>query len=220
MVTGCRCSPGVIQVTPGQLIADPPSLALPATFVGQQSTAEVTLTNVGGSRAEVELTIDAPFTLDLARLELERGVSQQLVVRFAPEQPGSFNGRLYAGSLEIPITGEALATPACTANGVCLEAHFDFEAQQCVATRRPEGIACESLCATGTCVTGTCVGQLKNCDDSDACTIDACGEAQGCLHTPRVCTQPSSRGTRSETGWWCTPMELRPGMAASGARRT
>ncbi len=60
--SACRCNPIVTQVAPAKLVAVPERLALPAIYVGQSTSAVVTLTNEGGAPSTFEPTIDPPFS--------------------------------------------------------------------------------------------------------------------------------------------------------------
>jgi subtilisin-like proprotein convertase family protein len=71
---------------------------------------------------------------------------------------------------------------ACTSNDAC-------SGGTCVGT--PNSDPCDDglLCTTNdTCSGGTCTGTAVNCDDSNACTTDACDAGTGnCTHDPVDC---------------------------------
>jgi hypothetical protein len=190
--SGCRCTPSLEQLAPAQLVVTPQTLALGQVYVGQTGSGVVSAVNEGGVAAEADISVDAPFTVDSSHLHLLRGDSAALVVTFAPQQPGPVSGVLRVGTMAVPVTAEGLAVPACFPSNVCSEAHFDVGNAQCVEATRPDGSTCETSCVSGACSAGTCLGQLKGCDDGNACTIDACDESTGCSHSLRICPQPTA----------------------------
>ena len=86
----------------------------------------------------------------------------------------------------------------------------------------PQGVPCTdgSLCTYGDfCSGGACTAKIVNCDDSNACTLDSCAPAVGCLHPPTAggscndgndCTQKDTctagvcAGTVTPVGSYCT----------------
>jgi formylglycine-generating enzyme required for sulfatase activity len=94
----------------------------------------------------------------------------------APTDPNNkHNGARCA--LDLPCAAGEIPTPdGCTiANAAC--------------TGHADGVFCQDgdPCTDGdTCLTGVCVaGPPTDCDDSEPCTMDACG-ASGCAHEPRL----------------------------------
>ncbi len=88
---------------------------------------------------------------------------------------------------------------SCDDSNVCTTDACDATAQACSHT--PTAGPCDdgSKCTTGdTCAAGTCAGKLKNCDDGNDCTDDACDPKSGCTSTPAtgpcgatdICTIP------------------------------
>lgn len=187
LLTGCRCSEPVTAVTPAELTATPMRLVLGPIYVGQEAHGPVEVANVGGAPTDVDVAIDSPFSTSVERLQLVRGESREVVVTFAPVAAGQVSTRLKVGALDVEVIGEALEIPMCTASSVCTDARFEVSAAQCLESPKEDGSTCETSCVAGGCAGGTCVGQLKGCDDRDACTIDACSEVDGCSHSPRTC---------------------------------
>jgi cysteine-rich repeat protein len=74
----------------------------------------------------------------------------------------------------------------------------------CVAQAVDDNTPCDdqSLCTqTDTCHNGQCSGaEPLDCDDAEACTIDTCEAAQGCLHTPIA---PCCGNSQVEAGEEC-----------------
>jgi hypothetical protein len=188
----CRCSSSVVAAAPAKLAVTPGKLVLGSVYVGQQGVGRVSAVNEGGGAVEVDVSVAAPFAVAPSQLRLAGGSSVDLVVTFTPVQPGPVAGVLSVGTLEVPVEAVGLEVPACFSDSVCVEAHFDFTAAQCVALTKGDGAACETSCVTGACAAGTCVGRPKGCDDSNACTVDACTEGAGCSHLPRTCPAPTA----------------------------
>ncbi len=192
-LAGCRCEPALVQVEQARVVATPTPLVFPATWVGQRTALGLEVTNEGGATTVFAVSVAAPFTTQTSSLELVRGESQTVTVTFSPATPGRFVELVRLGELEVPVEGEGLEVPQCVAPGVCHDARFDASLGQCVNATSPDTTACETSCVLGQCQAGACVGALKFCDDRDACTLDACGEAQGCSHTDVVCPAPTAR---------------------------
>lgn len=188
------CSNSQLQgVEPARLIVSPAQLAFSPTFVGSRASAALEITNVGGSAAEPQPRTEAPFDLEPRTLRLARGETQTLTVDFVPTRSGHFEGTLHIGELVVPVSGDATDVPACDAPSSCLEARFDEAAGQCVTTTKPDGTTCASAClSAGTCMSGACVGQVLSCDDANPCTLDACDESSGCIHTTPGCAAPTN----------------------------
>ena len=187
---GCRCGAPLVAEPPPSLSVSPASLSLTTTYVGLSVTGTVSVSNGGGRTEALPVSVDAPFTVEVAEVTLGKGAEEAVVVRYSPLTAGRASGTLRIGPLEVPVEAEALEVPACMPSSVCVDARFDVATAQCVEARRPEGASCETRCVTGGCTNGACIGRLKGCDDGDACTLDACDEAGGCSHPPVTCPAP------------------------------
>ncbi|MSP91374.1 MAG: hypothetical protein EXR79_06170 [Myxococcales bacterium] len=76
----------------------------------------------------------------------------------------------------------------CDASGdtPCLKNQCLAALGQCLPTPAAPGTTCndKSLCsASDVCAAGQCIGLPLNCQDTVACTLDACDPALGCVHT-------------------------------------
>jgi hypothetical protein len=213
VLNGCRCGSQVQQVEPGRLVVTPQRLSLGAVYVDQVVTGVVSATNEGGAPLEADVVVDSPFTVETPRLRLVRGESIELTVSFAPSRPGLVSGVLLVGELQVQVEAEGLEVPACVATTVCSEARFDVVGAQCIESTKANGVACETSCVMGACSGGACLGQLKGCDDGNACTIDACDETTGCSRSPRVCPQPTTpcRVARCDVTTGCATEEAPDG---------
>ena len=81
-------------VSPGQLTANPSSIAFGPVIVGQGSTQPVKLTNTGGASLTVSASTSGPgFSVSgLTLLTLAAGASSTFNVSFTPSNPGSATG--------------------------------------------------------------------------------------------------------------------------------
>ncbi len=189
---GCDCEPPVRSLTPGFVVVTPKQLTLSPVYVGQVARGVVTATNRGETMDLSQVSVIGPFSAIPGRLGVAGGASEDIIVSFAPAFPGSAVGVLRIGTIEVPIEAEGLEVPECRSTNVCVESRFEMMGARCVEAPRPDDTACETSCVTGGCAAGTCVGRLKGCDDSNACTVDACAETTGCSHQPRICPQPAA----------------------------
>lgn len=192
VVTGCRCSTNIVRVEPARLVASPEALVFPDTFVGEAATATIEVSNQGGETAEAEVFIDAPFAPSSSALTLVRGESQNIAIVFSPGAAQHYAAVLHIGPLAIPVQGTGLAIPECTASAICRDVRFDTSLVMCVETTSVDDTPCETSCVRGACQGGTCLGSLKECDDHNACTLDACGETDGCAHRDVTCPRPTN----------------------------
>ena len=189
---GCRCADKVQSVGPAVLVAEPAAVRFEETFVGAVRRSELTISNRGDSPGSVTFAPTPPFTLTPLQVVVTKGESVTVAVEFAPEAAGSFSVELVVGDQLVRLEGLAVAPPQCADPGVCRAATFDLTNGQCVTQLIPAGTPCETRCTRGTCSGAACVGVDRDCDDRDACTVDACAEAEGCVHAPRTCAAPDN----------------------------
>lgn len=165
-------------------LVTPTPLALPWVYVGQRSTADLTIDSLGGS-ATAAISIDAPFTSSAPTLTLGSGESGHLTIEVVPEAVGLTTATLHLGVLEVRVSVEARAVLQCPSTA-CSDGHFDLETSQCVSAAKADGTGCDDGCVNGACRAGSCEGTLNTCDDSDLCTTDACA-TNGWMHVPLRC---------------------------------
>ncbi len=199
------------MLEPARLTVDPASLVLAQTWVGLPTRGTVTITNVGGTPVTSDVAIAAPFSTEPARVEVRRGESVAVTISFVGTAVGAAAATLRVGSLEVPVSAEVLEVPQCAAP-VCGESQFSAEAGQCVSAPAIDGSACLTRCVAGACHAGVCEGRLVGCDDQNACTLDACDEATGCVHPPLVCPPPAvCRVVRCDSSRGCVDEEAPDG---------
>lgn len=161
----------------------PESLEFGEVWLSKTSTREVTLTNPSRAAQSVTLSADAPFTIAASLYELSGGEVRVVNIVFAPSSAGEFSGVLKVGDANVSLHGVAKAVPNCGAALPCRVTAFDFERGECVETNRDDGTACDapySCFQRAECRAGTCIGTQTNCNDGNACTLNACGET-GCV---------------------------------------
>jgi hypothetical protein len=188
------CRDGRTVRANGELLLTPPALELPSTWVGAESSAEVSAINTGSARISVELHLEPPFSLSEDRFELGRGEARPLSITFRPEIEGRFEAVL---GDTVRIAGDAVPVPQCPAPTECKQVRFDAARGACVEEAANEGGSCgaNNACITGgACVAGQCLGALVDCDDQNACTADSCSPAMGCLHTDVSAECPKPEG--------------------------
>ena len=88
-------------------------------------------------------------------------------------------------------TGQCINTPiSCTDGNPCTVDTCD-PVRGCVNTPKYDlaQLDLDDKCNTHSCnsQTGELVQTPVNCDDNNACTVDTCDSALGCIHTPIVC---------------------------------
>jgi hypothetical protein len=195
VVLGLSCGSESLTSVGGELRA-PDAVTFEATHVGFSNHATVALSNESRVARSVVLSADGPFELESSSLELVAGSTTELRLHFRPTAAGAHQGVLrveFDGqALVVALHGEALATPSCESSE-CLERHFE-PGRGCVEVEKPEGTSCgagDRCQVNSVCRRGECVGSAASCDDSNACTTDACSPTSGCVHQPLEC-QPST----------------------------
>ncbi|MBL8951720.1 MAG: hypothetical protein JNK82_13140 [Myxococcaceae bacterium] len=193
LTAACRCDSGIVESPPPDLTAQPATLRLPITWLGQTSEAKLVVKNSGGRIDDVPVTIDLPFATVTKTVNLGRGGSAEVTVEFSPDVLGLSTATLRIGTLlEVAVEGQARQPPPCDTPVTCHSMRFDIAAGQCVESALPDGTSCQTSCVMGACVAGECKGQLLRCNDADACTVDLCSESEGCSHAPVMCPAVTS----------------------------
>lgn len=191
VVSSCRCGPVVVTPVAPRFVASPEQLTFPPTFIGSDSRVTFTVRNTGDAPGEAALSLAPPFSSSSTTVTVGAGDEQVVEVVFTPTSEGVVTGQLTLEALTVELSGEGLRVPECVASTVCVETNFVPTVARCVEAPKPRATPCETNCVRGGCVDGVCEGQLKTCDDGDACTIDACSETGGCSTTLRECPAPS-----------------------------
>lgn len=169
-----------LEVSPREVVVGP-------AWVGERTRAEVELRNTGRAALEVRLAIDAPFLVEPA-VTLAGGEARRVELVVVPTAPGPLAATLRletsAQRLEVPVSAEAATTPTCPTRD-CVESTFDPASGRCLERTLPDDAPCgatNQCLVGGHCEAGTCVGRARDCDDGNACTVDACDVATGCRH--------------------------------------
>ena len=107
------------------------------------------------------------------------------------------------------------APKKCLSGDACIDAKCDPLSGQCKLKAKPEGAPCDdnsSCTTTDGCKGGSCAGVIINCDDGNACTIDACKADKGCVS--QQSTSPCSDGSACTVGDVC-----KAGVCFAGAKK-
>ncbi|MGV3625938.1 MAG: hypothetical protein ACO1OB_34330 [Archangium sp.] len=194
-VVGCRDR--AVLGANGELRVSPERLDFPLVWAGYRATSVVTLENVGRRSLEVTLVATAPFEVETLRV-VPAGDAAQVEIALTVASSGEVNGVLTVSaegsSIEVPLQADARDVPACMA-GDCRVSTFDPLTGACVEVAGNEGAACgrdDACVLNGLCRAGECVGDARNCDDGNACTVDTCSASKGCQYTERTCAAPTN----------------------------
>lgn len=167
----------------GELRVSPDSIEFARTFVGYSSERTLQLENTGRASLRTELHVDPPFAVEPASVQVVGGERRLVRVIFAPVADGPASGTIrLADGRTIPVSGWAEVPPECPPSDVCRSVSFDPASGTCVEKRLPDGARCGDACFDGACRQGECVGVARDCDDSNACTLDTCDPVAGCVH--------------------------------------
>lgn len=169
-----------LEVNPREVVFGP-------AWVGERTRAEVELRNTGRAPLNVSLELPPPFSVEPS-LTLAGGEARRVELVLVPESAGplaaALSLRTVAQQLEVAVSAEAAQTPTCPVRE-CHVTTFDPASGTCLDEPLPEGTGCGASNAClegGRCEAGVCVGRARDCDDENACTVDACDVAVGCRH--------------------------------------
>lgn len=204
--SGCREK----QVTPddGDLSVTPAMIDFGSVWVGYPVSRAASVRFSGMSSCEVTLSASAPFSVTPS-VHLEKASSANVVVSITSGGAGSLSGTLTATgcghTATAMLAASSFAVPDCGSEGACTTVRFDADAGICTTDAKPDGTHCGDPCLDQPhCVSGDCVGTSASCDDTDPCTIDACGVDGGCVHIPGQGLCPPLPGcTVSCDGGYC-----------------
>jgi hypothetical protein len=185
VLLACRPSSGLIS-DDSALRVSPAELDFGVVALHTTDTRRVTLQNTGPSPLTLHVMTGGPFDTD-PELTLSGGSSAELAVRFAPASDGDADGTLdlivEQTRHSVPLHGKGATCPPI---GTCQQPRLD--GTTCVVEPAPDGSACTATCLeNATCAAGTCVGSARSCADGDACTVDSCDPATGCIHSAMRC---------------------------------
>ncbi|MBL8923454.1 MAG: hypothetical protein JNJ54_31665 [Myxococcaceae bacterium] len=193
-VTACQCGPKVQSVVEEPWRISPEALEFGPVYLGSSATLVLTIANPSRKNRVVDLgELSPPFSAPPGAVDVPAGETVGLSVSFTPRAVGAATAGLRFDGIHVSLRGEGLAPPVCTA-GVCRVARFDPLLGTCLDEPAEEGTDCtatEACFVRAQCHQGTCRGQLDNCDDRDACTLDVCG-VTGCGHLDDLLNCPWS----------------------------
>jgi hypothetical protein len=157
---------------------------------GAVSTRSVEVDNRSKRALALTASTAAPFST-AATVAVPGGSSLWLDVALSSEELGPVRGELGLSSsgrtLTVTLDAEVIDV-TCAATSACRVARFDPLILSCVEDVAANGSPCADACLdAASCQGGVCVGNARRCDDGDACTVDSCAPAIGCLHEARQC---------------------------------
>lgn len=184
LVVGAACgTPALISTTSDYAVGES-ALDFGRVWVGFPAEQRLEILSRSRQPASLPVSVEGPFSVELAIVELGGGDTAGLAVRFAPQLAGAAAGTLHVGDLAVSLAGEGVVPPGCEPDTACRHRAFDPVAGACVDQPLADGTACADACLEhGRCLSGECFGTARSCDDHDACTRDACAPATGCVHT-------------------------------------
>jgi hypothetical protein len=187
LAAGCHSTP--ITSSLGDVVVGEKSIEFPDAFVGSDAVRELAVRNTSRSERKLKVSTSDPFRIESADVLLPGGASVPLRVTFSPTVVGEARGALQLtlenAEVAVALRGVGLAAPSCGVAGICKVVAFDAEQQRCVETEAPDGLPCggaNACLSKATCRGGTCVGMELDCEDGNACTVDACDASSGCVH--------------------------------------
>ncbi len=174
----------------------PTRLDFPVTLVGDSTSLRAELTNPSRVSQIVPVQVPAPFA-GPSSLDVPGGETVSFELLFLPTTVGTFSATVTLGSepatQRLELNGAAVAPVTCApAPAACRVMKATAEGT-CVEVAATEDSACSTPCIqAGICRQGQCLGAARSCDDSNACTTEACAEETGCVHAPTTRPSPSN----------------------------
>lgn len=188
----CRCRDQGLNTLTAQLKV-PAVVDCGPVRIGSNSTVAVSVENTGATAFEdVTWLAKEPFAAE-GPARLEPG-PHEFSLTCQPSVIGQVEGQLTVqtaggGGVVVGLRVEGVPTPECHASAACHLSQWNEAAGRCVDLPVADGAGCEltdACLVDAHCISGRCVGQAKDCDDHDACTVDLC-ESTGCVHQPLSC---------------------------------
>lgn len=194
----CGCHRGSeLEAPVAGFAVNPPSLDFGRVLQGKSAEQTIEIANTG--RTDLSLTTTAPPAFYIQTpIAVPSGTRTAVPILFnagASAVAGAVTFRSGGLSQQAQVSGIGVAPLPCVPSAVCRLSTFDVQSGQCVETVTPDDAGCvpTDVCQQdGVCRGGLCRGVLRNCDDGNACTNDACAEGIGCIHTPVFCPRPSA----------------------------
>lgn len=174
----------------GQVRLSPALLELAEVYPGETASGELEVQNAGNSPLTLEWKVEgAGLALESPPDALPGGAVQAVRVRVSLGEAGAVVGAVTAvgpnNEVRAEVRARAVPPPPCVPSQPCLRSDWSPADRACVESPLPDGDFCADAClANPHCVQGRCVGDVRSCDDGDACTTDLCMSNSGCVHQP------------------------------------
>lgn len=197
LVVMLSCRDRAVLGANGELRVQPERLDFSSVWVGHRAVSSLVLQNAGRRSIEVAVRASPPFEVT-SHVVVTGGDFSEIEVGLFVHEVGAVDGVLTLSAegqrFEVPLHADARSIPSCVARD-CHVVTFDASTGTCVERVGNEGAACgrEDACIiNGFCRAGECVGEVRDCDDDDVCTVDTCNAMKGCQHRARECAAPSN----------------------------
>ena len=198
LLGSCEClRPGPVDPIEIGLRIQPSELDFGRVLEGGTKTLNVTLTSATRAAISVELDTAEPFEVG-PNAEVPGGGDLEVPVTFRAGNEaveGLLRFTVGDRSAVMKLRGTGVRPPVCQPSAVCVVSVYSLEEDRCIESQSPDDAPCDtaSVCLEqGRCRAGECLGIARRCDDNNVCTDDACAMDVGCIHTPRVCPNPTA----------------------------
>jgi hypothetical protein len=174
----------------GQVRLSPALLELAEVYPGETAIGALEVQNAGNSALTLEWKIEGTgLSLEAPPDTLPGGAVQSVPVRVSLGEAGAVAGAVTVvgpnNEVRSEIRARAVPPPPCVPSQPCLRSDWSPADRACVERPLPDDTLCADAClANPHCVQGRCVGDVRSCDDGDACTTDLCMSHSGCVHQP------------------------------------
>lgn len=188
LFAGCRDER--LQPGEGALRLVPGSLALGPAYLGETDSAQLEVQNTGRAPLTLEWSLAGDvFSLDAPPGSLAGGEVAAVRVLATPRAEGeaveTLEVRAGDSRAVATLSVRAAAVPTCSGASACTSSTWESGRRACVEAPVADGTLCGDVCLLAArCVAGRCVGEVRSCDDGNACTQDLCREGEGCVHAP------------------------------------
>ena len=115
------------------------------------------------------------------------------------------NGTMMCVGSQCVVDAASVVDCSATQVGVCQTVACDPISGQCKTANKANGTECSDgdFCSLNdACKDGACKGQVRDCDDQNACTDDSCDKLSGCVYQANAAT--CDDGDLCTTGDKCT----------------
>ncbi len=211
------CGEDKLERDTGTLQPRESSLNFGGVFIGASHALPLHFDNQSRSPQRVTVKLEGPYTVSPAHLEVGAGGTGEVQITFTPTSVGRADSSaelvLDPNNAVVSLLGVGLADQQCSTPPLCHALNFDPQAGVCVDSLIPDGTECTDDCTLeGHCASGVCIGTLRDCSDTDPCTLDSCEPGIGCVNRTSILACPTSTNPcmvpvcNSQSGCGFTPV--------------